>query len=348
LNHDVIASDDCPKQLLSVQRTPMTSMTVAIPTWNRATLLDQTLTQLHRLRIPSDVEWELLVVNNNCSDQTDATIFKHANHLPIRRLFEPTPGCASARNLAVAEARGEWILWTDDDVLVSPEWLAAYHEASKRWPDAGYFAGLIEPWFECDPPAWVLENTKVLEGVLAIRNFGPDEHRLSESEIPWSANMAVRKELFKDTPFDPTLGATKDGGYLGDEVKFIESLQSRGILGAWVPRARVRHFIPKRRLDRAYVWKHFHRYGQTLGHLEGIPSAGVTWLGAPRWLIRQAFEQWIVSIWKRMRNETDWFTAYSRAATTWGMLVEARRQAKRIRMDVISTPAIDVPPTAPI
>ena len=66
----------------------MTEFTVAIATWNRAKLLDRTLTEMHRLRIPPSVEWELLVVNNNCTDQTDTVISNHKKYLPIRRLFE--------------------------------------------------------------------------------------------------------------------------------------------------------------------------------------------------------------------------------------------------------------------
>ena len=50
--------------------TPLVS--VAICTWNRSAVLGLTLDQLTRLRVPADVEWELLVVNNNCTDDTDA------------------------------------------------------------------------------------------------------------------------------------------------------------------------------------------------------------------------------------------------------------------------------------
>ena len=177
-------------------------------------LLDRTLTQMHKLSIPSNVDWELLVVNNNCTDQTDTVIAKHEKMLPIRRLFEATPGWASARNHAVAEARGELIVWTDDDVLVDQEWLAAYHDAAARWPDAGYFGGLIEPWFERSPPPWMLTNRKLLEGVLAIRDFGPEEHYLSDEETPWTANMALQMKVFGRNRFDPALGVTKNGGYL--------------------------------------------------------------------------------------------------------------------------------------
>ncbi len=77
------------------------NVTVAICTWNRAKLLDQTLTRMQQLRIPANVAWELLVVNNNCTDDTDAIIAGHESALPLRRLFEPKPGLSNARNFAV-------------------------------------------------------------------------------------------------------------------------------------------------------------------------------------------------------------------------------------------------------
>ena len=98
-------------------------ITVAICTWNRAILLDKTLTQMHRLCVPDDVEWELLVVNNNCSDDTDAVIGRHADILPIRRIHEMKTGLSNARNTAVHNAKGDYIIWTDDDVLVDEKWL---------------------------------------------------------------------------------------------------------------------------------------------------------------------------------------------------------------------------------
>src|SRR5581483_541916 len=105
-------------------------VTVAICTWNRCKLRDQTLAQFQNLRIPEGVTWELLVVNNNCTDQTDLVLENYRSRLPLRRLFEPKQGHCHARNCAVAAATGELLLWTDDDVLVNPEWLAAYVAAA--------------------------------------------------------------------------------------------------------------------------------------------------------------------------------------------------------------------------
>src|SRR5690348_908357 len=97
-------------------------LTVAICTWNRARALRTTLEQLTRVRVPAGAAWELLVVNNNCTDDTDAACREFETRLPIRLLHEPTPGQSHARNLAIRESRGAYIAWTDDDVLVDEGW----------------------------------------------------------------------------------------------------------------------------------------------------------------------------------------------------------------------------------
>src|SRR5262249_21230021 len=122
-------------------RLPMTRVSVIICTWNRARLLDMTLEHFARLRVPAGVEWELVVVNNNSTDDTDAVLQRHEGRLPLRRLFEPRPGKSFAANLALAEARSDLILWTDDDVHVDPDWLAEYVAAARAWPDASFFGG---------------------------------------------------------------------------------------------------------------------------------------------------------------------------------------------------------------
>ena len=73
---------------------------------------------MRKLQIPDGVDWELLVVNNNCTDKTDEVIARHSEVLPLRRLLELKPGLSNARNCAVEAAQGQLLIWTDDDVLV--------------------------------------------------------------------------------------------------------------------------------------------------------------------------------------------------------------------------------------
>ena len=130
-------------------------ITVALCTWNRASLLAQTLEAMTHLRVPSEIDWELLAVNNKCTDGTDQVIASYGGRLPLRRLYEPSSGKSYACNLAVREADGDYILWTDDDVLVDADWIAAYGRAFCRYPTAAVFAGRIDPWFAGKTPLWL-------------------------------------------------------------------------------------------------------------------------------------------------------------------------------------------------
>src|SRR6476646_4081117 len=110
--------------------------TIAICTWNRADLLAQTLEQLTSLAPPAHVDWEILIVNNNCTDHTDAVIAAFRDRLPLRRVVEAVPGLCHARNCALRQAKGTWVIFTDDDVLVDEQWLCAFWRTAVRFPNA--------------------------------------------------------------------------------------------------------------------------------------------------------------------------------------------------------------------
>ena len=121
-------------------------VTVAICTLNRAESLRRTLDSLVAMHLLTGFSWEVLVVNNNCTDHTDDVIKDFTDRLPVRRLFEPQQGQSRARNCAIDAAKGDYIVWTDDDVVVDPGWLIAYVDAFRRWPNAAVFGGRsLEP-----------------------------------------------------------------------------------------------------------------------------------------------------------------------------------------------------------
>ena len=98
------------------------------------------------LAIPSGVNWEVLVVDNNCTDETHEVVKSCEKSLPIRELFEARPGKSNALNKAIRGVKGAYILWTDDDTRVDGGWVAAYCRAFERWPGAAVFGGAIDPW----------------------------------------------------------------------------------------------------------------------------------------------------------------------------------------------------------
>jgi glycosyltransferase involved in cell wall biosynthesis len=303
------------------------NVTVAICTWNRAGLLDQTLTRMRALCIPDGVDWELLVVNNNCTDDTDAVIARHSEMLPIRRIFEPRQGLSIARNAAVAAARGELILWTDDDVLVDPDWLAAYVAAARRWPDAGYFGGEITPWYEADPPRWIEPNLPRLQGMLVVRQLGDEEKAFEGPEFPYGASMAFRRSILERFPFDPKIGYVGDRKMQGDETWLLTRLDRMGVQGVWVPSAKVRHFIPKERATVRFMEEYFYWHGRTLARLELYPEVPRLW-GVPRYLYRLHWAHLRKYYIARLLNRSEWPSMCIKASQFGGRIAELRSRAK--------------------
>ena len=298
-------------------------ITVAICTWNRASLLAQTLTAMTELRVPEGTTWELIVVDNNSTDDTPATISGFAGRLPIRRVFEPTPGHCNARNRAIAEAAGEYLIWTDDDVLVEPSWLEAYVEGFRRHPSAAFFGGVINPWFPNDPPEWLRRGFDHVATAYAALDHGPEEVPLVSGRFPFGANMAFRTRDQRAFPYDPSLGRRPGGMLSGDESDVFRRMAAQGLTGWWVPGSKVRHYIPPDRQTIAYLTAYFRGCGQFVAKSE--PQAQVPRLfGKPRWMWRTVLEneaRYRLSRW--FAPPERWVPSLKMASVMWGQFLHS-------------------------
>ena len=293
-------------------------ISVAICTYNRADLLDQTLEQMRHLQLPAGLDWELLVVDNNCSDHTAAVVARYATELPIRALKEPRQGLSHARNCALEAARGELLLWTDDDVLVAPQWLAEYVRAMASHPEAGFFGGPVEPWFTLTPPRWLEVNFAVFAGAYAVRSAPTGTRLLSDdSFLPFGANFALRREVIGDARFDTRLGRIGSQLISGEEVQFLSALIAGGHSGLWIESASVRHYIPPDRINQRYLGDYYYAKGQSRIRMlqpAGYPEAA----RLRRKLIKLRLKRWTSGT----RNSERWARAFKGMAVTRGMLDE--------------------------
>jgi len=244
-------------------------LTVAICTRDRADQLSRTLESLAALEVPAGLGWELLIVDNGSTDHTRPTVASFEGRLPVRCIVEPQPGLSHARNSAVQAARGDYIVWTDDDVLVDAGWLAAYGRAFAANPECVFFGGPITPSLQGQTPAWFLENWSELSSILAERDFGAQSLTLSKEEgrLPFGANFAVRAREQRLHRFDPELGVAPGQRRLGEETAMFLDLIADGATGIYVPQARVVHVIAQSRQSLDYVGRYRQAVGQTWAFL---------------------------------------------------------------------------------
>lgn len=296
-------------------------LTVAIPTHNRSAVLRQTLEQLTHVTIPEGFDWEVIVVQNNCSDDTATMLAELQNRLPLRALSETRPGVNHARNAALEAARGEIIVFTDDDTLPAEGWLTAYVDAFDASPNATVFGGPIAPHFTAEPPQWLRDALPSLTsafGGIESRQRGID---LTSTFFPFGANMAFRTAALRDRPFDPTLGPRGKTRINGSEKELILHLLANGHAGRWVENARVRHCIQPRQMTIEFLRWYWTGEGAALSAAPVDPSTPMLW-GKPRWLWREAIAAELRYRSRRMRgaDANVWVKDLKRACTTRGML----------------------------
>jgi glycosyltransferase involved in cell wall biosynthesis len=301
--------------------------TVAVCTFNRAAALDRTLRAMSGLRLPSGLEWEIVVVNNNCTDSTDEVIARHTSRLPIRRLFEATQGCSAARNCAIRSAKGRYVIFTDDDCLVVPEWLAVYHEAIVRWPEIVVFGGAVEPEFESQAPRWIKDNVDLLSQILVIVQHGGEERLLGPTESPITANVGIRGDVLKQYMFDERLGHVGDERRGGEDIDLYVRIGRDGHRALWLPKARVKHLVAPDRLNIRFIWQSYMGGGRMAIRMETQRSVRQLF-GFPRWLLRQ-YLQALVVMWLLFPVKSRaWVNAFRTAASCRGMLAEINEQRR--------------------
>ena len=133
--------------------TQRLAATVVIATYNRARWLEGTLASLMRMECRQS--WDVIVIDNNSTDDTPHVIAKYAaaGPVPVLPLFEPRQGKSTALNTALAHARGDIIAFTDDDVDVDAQWLTTACDLLDANPEADYVGGPVIPiWGKAPPP----------------------------------------------------------------------------------------------------------------------------------------------------------------------------------------------------
>ena len=96
-------------------------------------------------RVPPTVTWSVLVVDNNCTDHTQAVVEKYlrANSISLNVVSERQQGLTPARLRGVKNTSGEWIAFVDDDCLLAENWVEQAARFATQHPNCAAFGGKI-------------------------------------------------------------------------------------------------------------------------------------------------------------------------------------------------------------
>jgi glycosyltransferase involved in cell wall biosynthesis len=256
--------------------------TVALCTHNHADRLARTLGDLRALQSPR-APWELLVIDNGCTDATSDLLA--TQQWPagwrVRVVPEAKLGLSNARNCAIREATGEYLIFIDDDETPDPDWLCAYERLiDTKAPDA--FGSRIEVLFEGERPSWLRDD---LLGFLGQLNRADEIVELTEPGTSfYGGNFGFRKSVCERVgAFDAMLGRKGADNTGGEEVDFYRRLLAAGFRVWWTPHAVINHRIEAEKLNRRYFLDLHYRQGR----MEAVRRRGAGSRLPPRYLVPQ-------------------------------------------------------------
>lgn len=150
--------------------------------------MEITLDSLRNQTKKNELDFEIIVVDNNSNDDTKLVIekFKSLHDNKLKYIFEKNPGHSCALNTGVECAQGDIIALTDDDVTVSENWLVEILNSMDNF-NCDCFGGKILPLWSRTPPAWL---TKKFWSILALLDFGDEAFFITGKEsLIYGANF---------------------------------------------------------------------------------------------------------------------------------------------------------------
>ena len=229
-------------------------VTIAVPTYKREKFIVGNVKSILANRYEN---FELIVVDQSPSSSIGSLLRQEfGSELKLRYVRVDRVGQSRARNIALKEARGELILYADDDVLVTEDWVQAYLDCYSNLQSQGITPGImggpVQGVWKAPKPDWWPE-----EFLYCLNEFDlpGGRQKYSGGHLPSTTNFACNTSLLRAVGgFDERIGYFGSKRRLdtvgGEDSRVVLQLQRMGYEPYFEPRALVRHIMVEERLTR--------------------------------------------------------------------------------------------------
>ncbi|MGD9948950.1 MAG: glycosyltransferase family 2 protein [Desulfobulbus sp.] len=263
-------------------------LSIIISTFNRADILNETLEYFSHINL-KNLDYELLIIDNNSSDNTKNIIDRFRNIINVIYYVEKKQGKNFALNTGLQRAKGDIIIFSDDDITPHPQWLTEIINICNRWPEINIFGGRVVPVF---PPG---SNPKITNSYFSDFMFtkhDPMPHEgIYRDTYPVGPNCWIRRKLIESgEKFNVEMGPIGKGRISGGEIEFFHRMSNKGEKIVYAPSVIVEHRVRNSQFEIKYLIKRSFAGGRGWVRIRDPFNGSIFLFGAPRFLYRLAVE----------------------------------------------------------
>lgn len=286
-------------------------ISIVVCCYNSASRLPQTLRHIASQNVPNHISWEVVIVNNNSTDNTIEVARRewekyttHANNFEI--VDQPIPGLSAARKKGVESSIYNYIVFCDDDNWLKENYISKVYEILSNKHEVGAIGGWSEAVFDCSPPEWFNR----LSFSCAV---GKIKEQDGYSKFVWGAGLGLKREAYEKlisvdfkSLLTDRMGKELSSG--GDEELCL-ALQIAGYKIYFTQELFFYHYMPQERHNWVYFKKLYLGLGKAKASLfpynfilDNIPTnKNYLWLRVLKDVLKDLFINlhWLFFFWQQ-------------------------------------------------
>jgi len=267
------------------------NISVIICTYNREKYLYNALKSIAENGFPFN-KYEIVLINNNSSDNTEAECKRFQNDFPavnFNYFVENNQGLSFARNRGIEEAKGDILVYVDDDAKVNRAYLKTIDDFFKENQTAMAVGGAIFPIYETKEPSWMSHYTKSL--ITAYKDEGNKIIKFKANKYPSGGNAAYKKSVFEKVGnFNTKLGRKGTSLIGAEEKEIFDKMKALNMPIYYLPDMILYHIIPSVKLTKEY----FNKLTFSIGQSERIRTLDISFFSYFKRLVSEKIK-WVAS-----------------------------------------------------
>ena len=232
----------------------ISGVSIVVCTFNGADKLPETIRHIAGQKVPANIPWEFIIVDNASKDNTQDVARREWSKYDCKAEFkivvEPNPGLSYARSKGFASAKYEFIIMCDDDNWLNPHYVRLVHEIMVANTNIGALGGKGQLVYQVEPPEWVKSFSVFAGGAQAPRSGLVTDNTLygAGCVIRKSGYERLIKNGFRSLLTDRLGKELSSGG----DYELCYGLVMAGYDIWYDERLTFKHYIPKDRFSEEY------------------------------------------------------------------------------------------------